>query len=260
MVRLSGLLGLKLGNIMLYILVVTLFGFINSGCTFHSKAYKPPAVTVPDTWHTKGVFPVPKGVILGVDSKLRSYLDQSLGNNFSLCAMGKNLSRAEAMRVVKESGRYPQIKAGVNCSKGENRLGEDESFAGKSYEPWGSVSWEVDLWAKIRDRSQAARSEYLASEANYRAAYLSISSQIAKAWDQAIADKLLYKHASEVAKSYQTILEAVEERYLTGLTEGLEVYIAETAVSQALTNLQASKVESLQAIRIPRVLSGDYPD
>lgn len=245
-----------LGGFVLLILVFQV-SFIQ-GCAPATTVVDKAAVVVPAEWVFARTARLAPPIDLG--EELASFLAGAVGKNYSLQAAAMRVKRAEALHRIASSSLYPDLYLSFDGEKGEVREAGYGRVVSRKFQPVGSMSWELDLWGKIADREDGAAMEYEATFMDWRSARLALCTRITKGWYQGITAGMLVRQAEDIADSYTRTLEAVEERYQTGLADSLDVYMARTALSQAIEQLTANRANENLAIQELQVLAGHYPD
>ena len=108
--------------------------------------------------------------------------------NPSLLAMAEQtLARGEEA-VIAGASILPQANVGVNGSKSKRNLigfgfpNGSTSFTTKSFSSGINLSWEIDMWGKLRDQRDSAKKRFEGAQADYKGARLSLAGQVARAW------------------------------------------------------------------------------
>lgn len=86
-----------------------------------------------------------------------------------------------------------------------------------------SVSWEADLWGRLRSAARAQAEEYAAAIDDYEALRLLLTSQVADAYYLALEQRLQYALLLEQRDSAETLLELIELRFLQGSASVVDV-------------------------------------
>ena len=82
------------------------------------------------------------------------------------------------------------------------------------------LSWEADLWGRIRAGESAALAELQATDADYRAARSSLVAQVAKAWFALTEASQQLALAEEAVKAFQSTEDVIADRFEIGELEG----------------------------------------
>lgn len=135
--------------------------------------------------------------------------------------------------------------------------GIDQSFTGNVYQVGLSVTqWELDFFGRVRSLSNAALAQYLATEEAHRAAYISLVSEVAKAYlaERAFAEQ--YDLARDTYKARQSTYELAQKRFSAGATSALDLRDNESLVAQARVAAAQLARQRAQAQNALEVLVG----
>lgn len=222
-------------------------------------------LAIPATWSTAHTLPAdePTGWLESFqDPRLESLLYAAWENNPSLQIAAARLNQALAEARVTRADRLPTADLGLNAARQKINNFGPQSTGGvrfENYELSLNLSWEVDLWGRLRDQSEAALAEVQANEADLAAAQLSLTAQVTKAWFQLIEAGLQLELAETTARTYQNNLDSLETRFQNGLSTGLELRLQrrQTASAQAEVSQYQRQVD--QSTKALEILIGDYP-
>lgn len=190
---------------------------------------------------------------LYTDPALQQLIRQTLEYNKDMQIAAARIKELMETRRISKADLFPKINARVNAEREYDRS-PDNVFEAK-----GLLSWEVDLWGKLRWANQAAMAEYLQSVEGKQALQLSLIAQVAQAYFELTALD------QELAIVWQT-LAAREEgvrlaklRFEGGLTSetSLKQAQVELARTQTLTPELERKIQ-LKENEIT-LLAGQYP-
>jgi len=234
---------------------------------------------VPPSWTAVraavGVTPASWWLEFG-DPQLDAAIAEALANNYDLALAAATLERAQAQARIVGSDLSPQIDAGFSGSRTkQNFIGFDFVDAGGGGATGGSnsvlstttnrfglsvdVSWEIDLWGRIRSATAAALADMQATAADQQAVRLSVAAQTAKAWYAAIEARDQLALAEETVRSYRTTTRQVEARYERGVRPALDLRLALTELEGAEALVQQREQNLDIAIRQLETLLGRYP-
>jgi len=170
------------------------------------------------------------------DTVLQNMILTSLDNNRDLKAATARIKEAEAAMGVVRADLYPRIDYAADGSLSATTDGSSASLS-----PMLSVSYEVDLWGRIRRLNEAALQEFLATEEAYRAITITLVSAVANGYLllRDIDNRLLISES--MAKTWQSNLEIVEAKHRAGIVSGVNVNQAEIQLSEALVAIQINE-------------------
>lgn len=196
------------------------------------------------------------------DGKLNSLMSELEGGNFDLRAADARRNQAYALLGIDRSRLAPEVLSSGSATR--NRGSESDrggGFAGMEtyYSPYRvgmSLSYEIDLWGRVRRLIEAGQANTEAAEASVDQLKLSLQAQLARSY---FALRFLDSEAAVLEQELgtrQETLDLANDRFEGGKTSELDVARAksELAVTRAqLVGLQAPRAELLNAIA---VLSG----
>ncbi|GAF04049.1 outer membrane protein OprM precursor [Saccharicrinis fermentans DSM 9555 = JCM 21142] len=131
---------------------------------------------------------------LFTDSYLQDLIHKALDNNLDYLMAIERVNAAEAYYKQGKMAYLPSLQLGVNG--GSYQLSENSATGvasggnGLNYENYqltGSISWEADIWGKIRSSKRASQAKYLQSEASQRAVKSALVAHLTSAYFQLIA-------------------------------------------------------------------------
>ncbi len=167
------------------------------------------------------------------DSKLDSYVDNGLGNNYSLQAASNRVQAARAVTRREASDFWPDIDGilgiGTNGGPGENR---------ETYSLGLDANYQVDLWGEIESRVEAQRLRANATCQDYHAVALGLSAEITSVWFSLIEAHAQAKLLEEQIKTNRTGAELQEKRFGLGFVRSADVLrqrqLLESTLEQAV--------------------------
>ncbi len=187
---------------------------------------------------------------------------------------------AGAARLAASAGR-PQLNAtltgnrrktnfigfpdfgGFGAAGGGSATPEVLSTISDSFGASLDLSWEIDLWGRIRAAESSALAEWQAAEADFRAARTSLAAQVAKAWfalTEAAQQRAL---AEETVATFQKTEDVIADRFEIGEVDGggtgAQLRLAKADTASAREQLAARENQLRQARRQIEVLLGRYP-
>ncbi|HUN69012.1 MAG TPA: efflux transporter outer membrane subunit [Burkholderiales bacterium] len=121
------------------------------------------------------------------DPELETLIEEALARNANVQVAAARVDEARALLVQTDSALYPTVDAtfGRNrtlSSSATGLLPPSISRERNDYLASVGVSYEIDLWGRLRASSQAARADLLASEAARDAVRITLAADVAKTW------------------------------------------------------------------------------
>ena len=227
-------------------LVVVITGAL-AGCASVGPDYKRPAIATAPQWHTprEGVGSLAdlEWWQLFQDPVLRGLIGTALEENKDLRLAVARVAEARAQLAVTRAAQFPQVDG--QGSYTNQRFSQKSfpfaaigSFPGASvpqdfYRTSVDLTFELDLWGRLRRGTEAARGDLLASAENARTVLTTLISDVA----QSYFDLLELDREADVDRrtlaSRQASLELVRRRFEEGLTNELDVRRAEQELATA---------------------------
>ena len=193
------------------------------------------------------------------DAALRAAVREAVAANPDLHASAARMRQARIRAVRDGAARLPEINAGLRASQsGEHAT--DWNFE-NDYRLSLDVSWEADVWGRVRDNVSASIAGAQAAEADYAAARLSLAANAAKAYCNLLEAEEQVMLGRQTVESYGKQLAIVERAYGRGLeaVPASDVRLVRSSVAAAESNLQARLRARDAAQRSLETLMGRYP-
>lgn len=252
-------------------------GCLLAGCTLPDSASQsqPQGVAPPADWTAAMAGRTtadPRGWLGDIqDAALQSAVREAIGKNFSLQAAAARFAQARARAVRDGADRFPAASLTAGADQSWRKTGtapaDPRWQRTEDYSLGLNVSWEADLWGKLRNRAAAAKLEQHAASSDYRAAQLSLAANVAKAWCNLAEAELQVDLTNSTLGTWQKSMETINSSYDRGLEQGdgtrgvtaLDVHLARTSLASARADLQARERERDAARRAVEALLGRYP-
>ncbi len=147
-----------------------------------------------------------------------------------------------------QGAKQPTIEAGASVGKEQD---SDTSYSGSL-----GISWELDLWRKLSDESQAAAKDVAEQQATYQAARDTLASEVMKAWLELIeTEKSINIQKQRIAVLDQNT-SLITDRYRNGLGELSDLDSARTSIASAKATLAEYQQEQSSLQRSLATLLG----
>ncbi len=153
------------------------------------------------------------------DPYLDQLIDRAIKANPDIKVLAARIQVAEAGIGQAKAGSLPVVEGaeGANLQKSK---GQDLT---KAYSTSRSLSWEIDIWGKLRKGVEASKAGYQATEADWRAGYLKLVSDVSGAYFQVRKfDEQIDQQGLALDKS-QRILSIYESMHAEGLVPETQV-------------------------------------
>jgi multidrug efflux system outer membrane protein len=190
------------------------------------------------------------------DPGLDVVVNLAIANNLDLRQAAARVQIAQETVTVVGSQLLPKI--GLNLSGSDTYI-DRERHTYRSSQGLGVISWEIDLWGRLRSQKAAAEAASDATSLEYAYARQSLAATTAKAWFVAIeAQKLVWLSERSVA-IYTDLLKLVQARDTAGKVSDFDLVQAKANLSEAKSALLQSRSAYLEAVRGLEQLIGRYP-
>ena len=125
------------------------------------------------------------------DQYLEQYIEEGLQNNMDIRIAIQQMIAAEAYAKQGKAGYLPTLSAGPNYTHQEysenSQFGSIFSGGLDTYDITAKLSWEADIWGKIRSNKRASQADYLQSVAGHQAVKTQLISNIANTYYNLLA-------------------------------------------------------------------------
>lgn len=245
----------------LALLSVVLVG--TGGCmTSPQRDVKEVGADIPEQWNEDDKFsePIPtRWVKTFDDAQLSALVETALTNNFELKAAAARINAAIAQARIDGSGRWPLISFTADHQQVQIREAGFGSQRFGVFEALFGLSWELDVWGRIRDFQKAAMREADATRADFYGARLSLAARVAQSYFELVEAKLQAAIVEQSIKDRTIVANLVRGRFQRGLVRGLDLRLALTDLANAQAKLK--EVRNLIQITARRleILLGNYP-
>jgi len=164
-----------------------------SACTV-GPDYKRPDLQPPPMFRGQAAAPTPESIGEALwlkifdDPALFNLVREGLANNIDLRVAGARVVEARAIAGIARSFRFPQVGVGFGVTGEQTsrladpQAAEDSDRRTANWALNGSVSWEVDLFGRLKRGQEAAFAQYLATEEGRRAIVVTLVSDIASTY------------------------------------------------------------------------------
>ena len=186
--------------------------------------YQRPVVAVPDAWRqTSATAPVSlEWWEQFQDPELRELIREALETSHDLRIAVARVDQARAIAGITRSDQFPQIGVGAAASKNRH---SDHYIAA------ADLSFEVDLWGRLRRANEAARAELLATEEARNVVQMTLVSDVATAYLALRQLDLELETTRRNVASRRDSLRIVRDRFEAGLTSALDMHQAEAGLA-----------------------------
>jgi multidrug efflux system outer membrane protein len=217
-----------------------------AGCTVGPN-YKRPEVIVPADWRNSPERSDSLGDLgwweLFKDPALYELIATAVVANRDLQVAVARVLESRAQLGVARAAQFPEVNAGASYqytrpfSANSPLLNGSPRgpFTGDDFQTSVDLTFELDLWGRLRRATEAARAELLASEENRRAVLMTLVSDVARTYFDLLELDRELEIARRTLQTRQESLQLQRRRFEQGLSTQLDVdrADAEAAVAAA---------------------------
>lgn len=189
------------------------------------------------------------------DSTLTSLVERSLARNQDLAASAARLRQAREMSAAARSLFFPDVNLGSSVERSKSRFrGPDGgSNLSNSFAVPVDMSYEIDVWGKVRRQVESATASEGAAQETLNALRLSVAGEVAQTYwalRAVDADRAVLARTLEIR---QRAFDLLTKRRDAGTISGLDLARAETEVATAEADrikLDQTRVELVNALAV----------
>jgi multidrug efflux system outer membrane protein len=167
------------------------------------------------------------------DPVLQDLIREALKNNYDVAIAAARVEEARAQAGVAKSGYFPQIGYGAGISGLKSRVVPNHVYYAYSFD----LSWELDLWGRIRKLNEQQRALFFASEDVRRGVWLSLVADVAQAYFELRALDAQLEISRETGQSFHETYDLFSKKEQGGAASGLETARAEAAMTNVLAQV-----------------------
>jgi len=187
-----------------------------------------------------------------LDALVKEALDTQ---NPNMRLLSSQVDRATASARLAGAALKPTVGLGADLSG----TGGDSAVSGTEGSVGVGVSWEADIWGKVRAGATAADENLQATVADFEWARQSLAAQVAKTWFLATEIKQQVGLARDTVDIMEQLTELVENKQKVGQVSMQDVYLARADRDKAQDALRQALGGEKQIQRALEILLGRYP-
>ncbi|MBD9584026.1 efflux transporter outer membrane subunit [Delftia sp. DLF01] len=237
-----------------------------AGCSL-VPVHQRPQAPIPTHWPQQDAAPVLSSSAATLDwnsfiadRQLRQLVDLAQAHNRDLRQTLLNVEAARALYQVQRADRLPGV--GLQGGGTRQRLPGDMNATGQPQvqSNWqaglGLAAFELDLFGRVRNLSEAALGEYLATEEAARAARISLGAEVVQAYLSRDGALRRLQLAQRTLQSRESSLRLTAQRRNAGTATALDHQDALGLAAQARADVERSERELRQAGNALLLLTG----
>ncbi|GGW98628.1 efflux transporter outer membrane subunit [Salegentibacter mishustinae] len=186
------------------------------------------------------------------DPILKNHIEEGLENNIDIRIAIQQMLAAEAYVKQGKASYFPTLNAGPAVShqilSPNSQFGSFFDGSITQYDVTGNLSWEADIWGKIRSNDRAFTAAYLQSEAAHKAVKTQLIANIASNYYQLLSLDEQLRIAEQTLENRESSLETTEALKTAGnVTEvGVQQTKAQLHTAEALVVQLKNQIRLLE--------------
>lgn len=197
------------------------------------------------------------------DPVLQGYIEEALTNNIDIRVALQQIVAAEAYLKQGKAGYFPTLNGSAKYTHQENS--ENSQFGSAfpsldSYELAGNLSWEADIWGKIRSNKRAYNASYLQTVAAHKAVKTELIAQVSTIYYQLLSTDEQIKITEETIGNREKSLETTTALKDAGNVTEVGVKQTEAQLYTAQAILIDLKIQERLLENTMSILLGKVPE
>ncbi len=189
------------------------------------------------------------------DDTLEAIVERSLEHNLDIRLARHRMAEAGFNADAELGDLLPNVTGNFAA----NRSKEAEGRPVTSYNPSLDVSWEIDIWGKLRSRKKALDATSQSLVETYQATRDSIAAQVMQGWFDVATAKGLLKLEQNRLINLEKSAENSRRSYRSGLGPLDDLSAVERDIAQNKATITANAAALNSSTRSLEVLIGNYP-
>lgn len=217
----------------------------------HWAAAESPADTEPQAWLADFEQP-----------QLTQLVEEALAHNANLQIAAARLDQSVAEARIAGAERWPLLGLGLGAQRQRISTFGPSSTEGVRFDNFDlglNLSWELDIWGRLRNQRNSALAQVQVSQAEWAGARLSLAAQVCKRWFDLLEAQQQLALATRTAHADSENLKILEARFQRGLSGGLELRRIRTQSASAQAQVAARQRILDASARALEILLGRYP-
>lgn len=187
------------------------------------------------------------------DEQMNAAIARAIAANPDLRVAAARLEQAFLYAKLAGAKLYPSVDL---LARGGLKLsGDNSGLQGALL----TMTWEVDLWGRVRYGRAAAAADAASAQADFEYARQSLAAAVAKSWFLATEAGLQAELARVTLREGEELVRLAEDRSRVGVGNDEDVYVARASVGTYRDTLREIELAREQAIRSLELLTGVYP-
>lgn len=199
------------------------------------------------------------------DATLDEMMDNLLGANFDLARAEALHRQSQATLKATQTGFFPTLGVSASGTRSGSGAGTGDRFAGggssvqNQYSLTGTVSWEPDVWGRVRRSVESEQAGVQASAADVATTRLSLQSTLAQTYYRLLALDAEADLLNQTVQAYERSLTLTRNQLAVGVATPADVAISTTQLENARVQRQGLVWQRSQLEHLLATLQGLAP-
>ena len=215
-----------------------------------------PGVTLPSQWTAAGVGAgtvADNWLVTFKDDQLNAAVAEAIAHNADLRVGAARVEQAILYARLAGAKLYPSVD--LLARGGGKMSGDNSGLQGAAL----TLSWELDLWGRVRYGRAAAAADAASAQADFEYARQSIAALVARSWFLATEAGLQAELARQTVGRGEDLVRLAETRSRVGVGDSQDIEVALANVGSYRDVLRQVELAREQALRALEILIGRYP-
>ncbi len=175
------------------------------------------------------------------DPVLHELVATALARNQDVLIAAQRVEEAAAALGFTRAEQFPSFGIGAGATRAEtsDQRSSIPGTVGNDFVAYSSVSWEIDLWGRLRRATESARAELTATDAARAGVTISVAAAVADLYFQLRDLDNRLEISRRTLASRQETLELIRTRFRGGIVSELDVRQAEIEEATAAAAVPA---------------------
>ena len=187
------------------------------------------------------------------DARLRQLIDLALINNRDLRVAILNIEQARAQYQIRRADILPTVNAAVT---GSRVPGSNDSITGTYTAGFGVSAFELDLFGRVRNLSEAALGQFLATEEARKSTQIGLIGSVANTYLALLADDELLALIRQTLAAREESLKLIQLKFDNGVVSKVDLSQGQSLVDTARVALAQQQRQRAQDINALVLLVG----
>lgn len=192
------------------------------------------------------------------DAELSGLMGELETSNFSLQRAEAQYRQARALVSGAQAGLFPTVDANAGTTR-SGAGSASVSGAASQHSLGASISWEVDVWGRVRRSVESGEADAQASAADLAAMRLSLQSTLAQTYFRLRAADAERRFLGQTVQAFERTLQITRHRLDAGLVSQADVASAQSQLENARVQWMAVARQRAQYEHALAVLLGRAP-